>query len=102
MKTSSQHGGMRSALILMRGYSEEHAVQKIFFVILSWNQSLVAEWLTWWANLRVGVTAPLSDWEVVGLNPTSSMNRIGFFYPGKKFQWFSLTENVTFHQRSGN
>ena len=52
-------------------------------VIMEVDQSSVAEWLGWWANL--GVTPPLSDWEVGGSNPTAGMSRIGFFHPGKKF-----------------
>ena len=56
------------------------------------NQSLVAKWLRWWVNL--GVTPPPSEFEVVGSNPTAGMSKLGFFYPGKKFQWFSLAENA--------
>ena len=41
------------------------------------------------------LTPPLSDWEAVGSNPMAGSNRIGFFYPAKEFQMFSLTENVS-------
>ena len=69
-------------------------VKCTFTLIISLNQSSVAEWLRWWVNL--GVMPPLSDWEVVGSNPIPGMSRIGFFYPRKKFQWFSLAENVSY------
>ena len=47
------------------------------------NQFSVAEWFRWWAN--PGVNSPLSDWEVVGSNPTAGMSRIGFFMQGRHF-----------------
>ena len=47
------------------------------------------------AVVYLDVTPPLNDWEVVGSNPMTSMSRI-VFYPGKEFQWFSLTENVSY------
>ena len=37
----------------------------------------MAEWLVWWTS--IGVKTPLSDWKVVGSNPTASISRIGFF-----------------------
>ena len=41
-------------------------VNKLEYVIYQFS---VAEWLNWWVTL--GVMPPLSDWEVVGLNPTA-------------------------------
>ena len=55
------------------------------------RQSLVAEWLRWWMW-----NPPLSYWEVVSLNRAASKCRIGSFHLGKKFQWFSLAENVSY------
>ena len=62
----------------------------------------MAEWLRWWVNL--GVTPPLSDWEVVGSNPTAGMSRIrlvlsrkkinGFPKP-KMFRIYSLNNKIT-------
>ena len=71
---------------------ENHVLQNNFCY-----QCSVAEWLRWWANLGV-MWPPLSYWEVVDLNPSAGMSRIGFklFHPGKKFQWFSLPENVSY------
>ena len=57
-------------------------------VLVHLNMS-VAEWLRWCANL--GVTPPLSmlsDLEVVGLNLTAGMSRIGFFIQGRNFNGF--------------
>ena len=50
----------------------------------------VAEWLRQWVNL--GVTPPLSDWEVVGSNPTGGMSRIGFLIQGRNFDGFPWTK----------
>ena len=52
----------------------------------NFNQSTVAEWLRCWANL--GVTPPLSDWEVVGSNSTAGMSRLGFFIQGRNSNGF--------------
>ena len=40
------------------------------------NQSSMAKQLGRWANLAE--TPPLSDWEIVGSNPTVGMSRLGF------------------------
>ena len=45
----------------------------------------VAKWLRW---TNLGVTPPLSDWKVVGLDPTSGMSRVGFFIKGRNFNGF--------------
>ena len=51
------------------------------------NQCSVAKWLRQWVNL--GVMSQLSDWEVVGSNPTAGMSRIGFFFiQGRNFTGF--------------
>ena len=48
----------------------------------------MAEWVRLWAKIHVGVAPPLSDWEVVGLNPTASMSRIGVFMQGRNVSGF--------------
>ena len=62
-------------------------------ILFKYDQSSVAKWLRQLANL--GLKPTLSDWEFVSSNPTADMSRIWFFYLGKKFQCFSLTENVS-------
>ena len=37
---------------------------------------------------NLGAMPPLSDWEVVGSNPTAGMSRIGFFIQGRNFNGF--------------
>ena len=50
-------------------------------------QSSVGEWLRLWVNL--GLAPSLSNWEVVGSNPTAGMSRIGFVIQARHFNGFS-------------
>ena len=53
----------------------------------------MAEWLKWWTNLGVNTTIEWLGGR--GLESHSRHEQDSFFYPGKEFQWFSLTENVS-------
>ena len=58
------------------------------------NQSPVAEWWRRWANLGVITT---TEWlGGRGFESHSQCEKVRVFHPGKKFQWFSLTENVSY------
>ena len=61
----------------------------------SLNQSSVAERLRLWVNL--GVISPLSDWEVVGSNPTAGMSRIGFLSREEISIVFPSRKRFVFH-----
>ena len=51
-------------------------------------QSLMTEWLRWLVNL--GVMPPVSDWKVVGSNPTAGMSRIRVLIQGRNFTGYPL------------
>ena len=58
------------------------------------NQSSAAERLRWWTNLGFNTT---TEWlGGCGLESHSRHEQDRVFYPGKEFQWFSLTENVSY------
>ena len=54
----------------------------------------VAEWLRRWANLGLMTTTELLGGR--GFESHSRHEQVRVFHPGKKFQWFSLTENVSY------
>ena len=66
------------------------------FVLISHHfgrkQWWVVEWLRRWANLGVITTTELLGGH--GFKSHSQYEQVRVFHPGKKFQWFSLTENV--------
>ena len=65
----------------------EYCLKNRLYNTPDFEQSSVAEWLRQWTDL--GVTAPLTDWEVVGLNPTASISRIGYSIQGRNFNSFT-------------
>ena len=65
----------------------------LLYVIRNYLMFSVAELLWRWGNL--GWKPPMSDWEVVGSNPTAGMNRIGICIQGRNFNGFPWLKNVS-------
>ena len=79
---------------------KEVYLQKISSTILHFHyfnnqkQSSVAKWLR--QGVSLAVTLLISHWEVVGLNPTAGMSRLGLFFSREEISMVSLPNNVSY------